>query len=160
MCKTSDVPRIEFDDEEDVTDQLSVSAKERFLNSINRGGLVTPSDLVYLCVLHALKLHNKIFGDPQVRLLFLGFAEPRKVFVNSFSQLIDNDTSAAEIIFQRCQSGHEFTRFVSNIAFKLFNIVSKNLISEINDKIHEAKKRQPDTKASSSRRKIAKLQSD
>ena len=41
-----------------------------------------------------------------------------------------------------CKKGHLLNKYISRIAFTIFNISSKNLISELNDKLHESKKRQ------------------
>ena len=35
--------------------------KEKFLQQVNRGGLFTPTDALYVCVLHARQLYKEVF---------------------------------------------------------------------------------------------------
>ncbi|QQP50271.1 Hypothetical protein FKW44_011218, partial [Caligus rogercresseyi] len=44
-------------------DEEGSSKKEEFLQLFNRGGLVTPSDLVYLSCMPALQLKAEFFDD-------------------------------------------------------------------------------------------------
>ena len=63
---------------------------------------------------------------------------------------------------KRCTENHIFENVVSQVAFKMFNICSKNYKQELNDKIHASKKRERigNPKQSSHIRKTLKLSSD
>ena len=73
----------------------------------------------------------------------------------------DNENTLA-ILEQKCEKLHPFSEKIKSIGARIFNIFSKNFVAELNDKIHEERKRQPApvAKDSSSSRKIKKLQSE
>jgi hypothetical protein len=159
LRKNEDIPSIEF--EEDSSDGgggESRAAKESYLAMINRGGLVTPSDLVNMACVHALQLKTIIFDSGDVQRVFLDSGSPRNVFVQCFMKLLHRESATQSIISQTCPDGHEFEDFVPKIAVRVFNIFSKNFVSELNDKIHVEKKRASKEEGSTSR-KIAKFQS-
>ena len=66
------------------------------------------------------------------------------------------------ILEQKCENSHPFSERIKSIGARIFNIFSKNFVAELNNTIHEERKRQtaPVTKDSSSSRKIKKLQSE
>ena len=73
LAKSKSAPQIEV--AEDST------AAEDFLRSINRGGLVTPSDLVFLVCIHALQLRDELFDSGKIQEQFLATLNPQSVFV-------------------------------------------------------------------------------
>ena len=73
FIKSREKTKINF--EQDLSDK-----KEQFLEQINRGGLCTPSDLVYVCVLHAKQLFKEIFDKGDIQKKFLEMENPRSVF--------------------------------------------------------------------------------
>ncbi|QQP50769.1 Uncharacterized protein FKW44_011893 [Caligus rogercresseyi] len=154
LAKSHSPPNLELleDDEE------GNSKKEEFLQLLNRGDLVTPSDLVYLTCMHALQLKAELFDDDYIQELFLASSYPQAVFVNILTKKISNTSASDSIFGQVCDSSHSFQAFVPFIAAKFFNCMSKNFVQSINDKIHAGRKR-GNVKESSSVRKIAKLQS-
>ncbi|QQP55286.1 Hypothetical protein FKW44_008428, partial [Caligus rogercresseyi] len=79
-------------------DEEGSSKKEEFLQLLNRGGLVTPSDLVYLTCLHVLQLKAELFDDDYTQELFLASSFPQAVFFNILTKKISN-TSASDSIF-------------------------------------------------------------
>ncbi|QQP56622.1 Putative LOC100202460, partial [Caligus rogercresseyi] len=76
------------------------SKKEEFCQLLNRGGLVTPSDHVYLTCMHVLQLKAELFDDDYTQELFLASSFPRAVFVNILTKKILN-TSASDSIFSQ-----------------------------------------------------------
>lgn len=45
------------------------------------------------------------------------------------------------LMLQACEGNHAFNKSVPSIAFKIFNLMAKNYISEVKNKIHGNKKR-------------------
>jgi hypothetical protein len=133
LVKSRDAPAIELSDE--VENHESARAKEDFLKAINRGGLVTPSELVYVTCLHALQLREEIFSSDDV---FLQSANPRLVFVETLNSKIFNSPEVHRLLSVSCDNCHMFLEFVPTIAMKLFNVFLKNFIATINDEIHAA----------------------
>ena len=66
--------------------------KEDFLESINRGGLCTASDLVYVSCLLVFDFHGKIFNDSYLKKMLLSFPSPRNVFFASVMIIVEENT--------------------------------------------------------------------
>ena len=134
FIKSRETPEIDIGDLGD--------KKEEFLDQINCGGLCTPSDLLYVCVLHARQLFKEIFDKGEIEKKFLEFENPRSVFAACFEL--------------------KFSGKIKSIVTRIFNIFSKNFTAELNDKIHMERKRsqKADSKENSASRKIKKLQSE
>lgn len=160
LVKSLASPDLEMAEDEDTAEEEK-SAKEAFINSVNRGGLVTPSELIYIVCVHAVQLKKEIFDGSDVQELFLSFGSPRSVFVKTLTKQINSTPESAAIFNKSCDESHDFMSFVPTIATRFFNCMSKNFISSVNDSIHASRKRaaKPASKESASGRKINKLQS-
>lgn len=155
IIKSRDAPNIEISDEDDAEE------REEFMRSVNRGGLVTPSELVYIICVHAMLLREDIFDGGEIQKFFRSFEFPRSVFVSVLQKKLDNTPESDKILNQTCNDAHSFSKFIPDIARRFFTCLSKNFTSSLNDKIHASRKRGPrnDASDSSATRKITKLQS-
>ena len=45
---------------ENVSSQKDIASKEEFISSISRGGLIKPSDVMYIACIHGYTLYKKI----------------------------------------------------------------------------------------------------
>ena len=152
-------PSIQFIAENEIDEEMK-SKKEAFLKSINRGGLCTPSDLVYLSCTYVFNFYDKIFKNTTLKPLILNFPQPRDAFVESFFLLISENACMSDSIMKtKCKSGHEFEPMLKDLVKRVFNICSKNVIAEANSTIHEGRKRKTGNKNCGLSKKIAKLQS-
>ena len=176
--KSRDVPTIEFatessDTEGDFTrtEEDFTRAKEDFLKSIDRGGLVTPSELVFLISFHANQLHDEVFTGGEIQKRFLATESQQSSFVELFRRKMENSPSAENIFNQKCNKGHCFLSFVPTITAQFFNCVAKNFAGRLNDEINRTSRKRAPTEGEGfgkdiekekdpSARKIKKLQSD
>ena len=139
--------------------------RDKFLKQITRGGLFTPTDPLYVCVLHARQLYKEVCNKGEIENKFLSLENPQNVFSAMFELKMRDDTNATAILEQSCKESHKFGDRIKSIGDRVFNTFSKNFVGEIKDKIHKDKKRNkkrkinPDEKDSATR-KIMKLQSD
>ena len=155
FAKSKNTPIYEF--EEDLGDFGHM--KEEFLNQINRGGLFTPSDAMYILVLFARQLNKKIFDKGEIQKYFFECKNQRAVFTACFELKLRSDDATAAILEQTCEKSHKFSEHIKSIGRRVFNTMSKNFCSEQASKIHESRKRKPkDPKESPAARKIMKLQ--
>jgi hypothetical protein len=159
LRKNEDAPAVEFEDDAG-SSACEREAREAYMTMINRGGLVTPSDLVNVTCVHAMQLKNMIFDNGDVQRVFLESGSPRDVFVLCYTELLKRESRTESLMKQQCSEGHVFAEFVPKIATRIFNIFSKNYISELNDKIQMSRKRDGGSKECNTSRKISKLQSD
>ena len=153
FAKSKDTPNIDF------SDDLGVK-KEEFLYQINRGGLYTPSDAMYILVLFARQLFKQIFDRMEKQDFFMSLKSQREVYKECFVLKLQSDESTAAILEQKCKNSHKFSDHIYSIGNRVFNTLSKNFVEEIKSKIHESKKRKPkgDPKTDPAARKILKLQ--
>ena len=134
-----------------------------FLNQVDRGGLTVPSELVFLTCCHAWSLYSAIVQEPDLlKLMHSPLVSSRKVFVSTFLKCLENsEQSRSFFTDQICKKGHSFTRSLTDLAGKCFNIFTKNFISEINSEIHERKKSSAtEVKRDNTCLKVKKLQSE
>ena len=156
FAKDTAAPKIKFDDAADFSQY-----RAEFLEQINRGGLCTPSDAMYICALYARQLFLKTFDNGDIQKHFFTLKCQRNVFTACLEIKMQFDTNSAAILAQTCQNEepHKFSERIRSIGDRVFNTFSKNFITERNDEINEAKKRKGkgNDKESQAARKIAKL---
>ena len=117
------------------------TTRMEFLHLVDRGGLQQPSDLIYITCLHAYQLQSVIVANEELKKSLLNSSFPRQTFACLFDLLLSSNDNTAMIETIQCKSGHSFSSSIPKLARVMFNIFSKNLISEVNDKIHSGKKR-------------------
>ena len=81
------------------------------------------------------------------------------VFTRALILKMKENLETKNILDVVCADGHKFKKHFQEISGRMFNIASKNLVSEINSIIHASKKRSNSNPTASSR-KITKLQSE
>jgi hypothetical protein len=155
LVKSMDAPEIDV-----ASDDEDSQEKTEFLRAVDRGGLVTSSELVYVICVHALQLKEELFDGAEIQEMFLATDSPRSAFVSILGRKIYGTPEAEELFNQKCDNGHTFLSFVLTTRPKFFNCMSKNFVSTLNDRIHASRKRaQKESKESAPGRKLKKLQS-
>ena len=134
--------------------------KDSFFKQVNRGGLLPPSDIVFITSLHIYKSYQDIMEDESHRSILLKYECPKKAFSKLQYMLMVEGDETKVIINSKCSSGHQFGRYVEPLADVLFNIMSQNFIREYNDAIHQERKRKSNTATTKASKKIAKLSSE
>ena len=155
---SKDVPNINFD-AACFGDNLGES-RAKFIAQINRGGLFTPTDALYVCVLHARQLYKEVFDKGEIEKKFLDLENPQHVFSAMLEMKMKNDPNAVAILDQSCVNSHKFGERIKSIGDTVFNTFSKNFTQEIMDKENKKRKRNKKDPKDSSARKIRKLQND
>ena len=104
-----------------------------FFNTINRGGLCNPSNILHMVTTHAYEFFSTIFRNEEWKSMILSFNKPRTVFVKSFTEKLKDDATLASLSAATCQSHHSFTKIAEAVAFKMFNVCSKNYASNFSE---------------------------
>jgi hypothetical protein len=156
ICESDEMPPLRFLDDHDEDEEQQT--RNRFLEQVNRGGLVKPSDLVFLYCLHAHELHKLLFSTEEIKNEFLA-QFPRVVFAEVLKKKLESCDTTGNLFTVQCAQGHDFSQYLKRVANTFCNCMLKNFVSEVNDKLHEGRKRATEGKESSSGRKIRKLQS-
>ena len=115
--------------------------RQEFMAQISRGGLLKPSDVVYITCIHAFALYNAIKNNSESFSLLMKFSNPRNVFTTYFLNLIEESNCLDPIMTTACKSEHKFQIYVQKVSDILFNLMAKNHVSELNSSIHVNKKR-------------------
>ena len=77
------------------------------------------------------------------------FQNQSQVFVKCTVDKIATEKGSAMLLSQKCKMGHDFSPFISKAARILFICMSKNYVSDQNDSIQSAKKRNVPNQANS-----------
>lgn len=132
------------------------SDREKFLIQVNRGGLSRPTDLLFICCVHAYGFYNEIMDNEEAKKLILNVKHPREVFVEAFVSSVSTCPETASLLQASCNNGHKFEKLGHEIVKRIFNFFGKNLANDLNSQIRAKK----ESKAqASSAAKIKKLQS-
>ena len=151
-------PKIQLEASDVITNQEK-EARDNFLNQINRGGLCTPSDLTFIACIFATNFFEAIMQNDTAKDILLTSESPILVFTKTCVQLAQMSHGGKEFSDQQCDMGHEFLEVFRQICRKLFNIMMKNFVSEVNSNMRKKKgQKRKDAKCDQSR-KIRKLQS-
>jgi len=151
-------PKVHFEDKDFLT-QNNVIKKETFLEQINRGGLVKPTDLMYIAVVHIWNFYQAVTQNVDVKNKLFSCSNSKKTFSYFVKDNFLSLEHTKSIASQQCKSGHSFGNHIETIAMKVFNVCSVNFINDFNNAIRESRKRTSAPSNSVSSRKIAKLQS-
>ena len=92
--------------------------------------------------------------------LLMDAVDARTVFAKTVVAKMRESSDTEEILLQKCSEGHPFEPVFSAIAKQVFNMMAGNLVREINDAIHEGRKRDSSGKGNSNSRKVQKLSSE
>ncbi len=130
----------------------------QFIESLNHGGLSTPSDLCFLACIYISNLFSALMESQKTRRQLLESQQVQKVFVEAIFHSMEAEP-AAQIFLKSCKAGHAFKGTLRKIGMKMFNVLMKNKVKEVNEQLSEDRKRCSGTKESSLTRKALKLQS-
>ena len=117
-------------------DQESLEEGEKYLNSINRGGLIKPSNVLFVTCMHASDLIEFIRHKPNLLAHLYKSIDARAVFVQAFITKLKGNDQTEAILKSSCSKGHLFKGNIRLIASCMFNMFAKNIIAEQNNKIH------------------------
>lgn len=143
ICSSGQLPVIYVDEELDVP-----SAD---LNSINRGGLVKPTDFVYNLVLHCWCVFEEIRTNADLRSKFLQSAGQRQLFCKVMDRATYTERHM-HLVFgtSMCSVGHDLQ---NHLVRRFFNCVAKNFVRQVTNEANQL------SGPPGKKRKIAKLTS-
>ena len=154
---------IELDESEtDEDSEQEASLREELVHSINRGGLLKPSDVLYVSCHHIWGFYKCIRKHSEWSKLLMESEHPLSVFISLVTEKLEDSENTDAIMRMECRSGHQFSSIIKKMTKKMFNTMCKNYVSEQNSKIHASRKRETaesNPKQSADSRKIKKLRS-
>jgi hypothetical protein len=159
LLKGKNELQILLDDKEDEDDDEEL-IKSSFLEQVNRGGLVEPSDLLFIVALQIWNFYCFIMNCDETKGILFNSKKSRNVFAEAY--LLWSEKELCSFGQEKCSSGHEFKTILRKCAVKLYNCFAKNFCNEKNSSIHSKKKcnsSAKDQSSSKSQRKVKKLQS-
>ena len=111
------------------------------MESISRGGLIKPSDLLNIVAAHANDLWKYIKTNPHILKVFVSSINSRSLFTKVFLKKLEESSATDAIMNTTCKSDHKFLPYVQLISNAMFNIFAKNVVSDFNSIIHQTRKR-------------------
>ena len=112
-----------------------------FLDAINRGGLVKPSELLFIICTHASDLYQHIRGDEKLLSELLACRNAQAFFIQVFLAQLETHDETRSIVDVSCKEKHKFTSYIRQAAATMFNLFAKNLTTEYNAEIYKERKR-------------------
>ena len=144
-----------------ILDGIATEDCQYFLDLVNRGGLMKPSDIVFAVCCVAWEVYARIMESYDAKSYFLACKMQRKVFIKSVLIETRSHYTYSSILETSCLQDHPFENIFVNIVTKLFNVMCKKFASEVNSAVHKDKKRMnKQTNISPRSIKIRKLQSE
>ena len=132
-----------------------------FLDFINRGGLIKPSNIVNDACVGAWEAYKRIIDNIESKKYFLSCKAHRSVFFKCLLIHMKSNDKFENMFAFKCVNDHPFESMLEKVSEKFFNLMAKNLVSETNSVTHSTKKRKPKAKKlTPANAKIRKLQSD
>ena len=117
--------------------QFLKSAKSA--NSINRGGLIKPSDIVYMACSGAWEVYTLIMDNAESKKEFMASKNHHSVFNACYITYLQSRDKFGDLLKFRCLNDHSFENFFKQISEKFFNVMAKNFVSETNSVTHSLK---------------------
>uniref|UniRef100_A0A0K2VIC1 Putative LOC101234561 [Hydra vulgaris] n=1 Tax=Lepeophtheirus salmonis TaxID=72036 RepID=A0A0K2VIC1_LEPSM len=133
----------------------------RLIEIMSRGGLSTPSDILYLTSVYASSLFDYIFDNEEEKTYLMKSPNPRALFVATFMERMaeSSDIVVEAMMNTTCDRGHKWASLLNKITQVLFNIMNKNIIVKRKNNISVQSRKRLSNKQVMNNRKIKKLQS-
>ena len=159
LAEKNEQPEIQFGEPECDEEKKQLQS---FIEILTRGGLSTPSDMLYLTCLQAHSLYSFINDSEEEKNSMLTAQNPRQSFVLTFCEKVKDSPETQQLANSECDKGHMWSSLLPKIARTMFNIFAKNYVVTVNDDIREKSKQKrsktPGQKSATDR-KVAKLSS-
>ena len=159
LAEKDEQPEIQFGEPECDEEKKQLQS---FIEIMTRGGLSTPSGMLYLTCLQAHSLYSFINQNQEEKNSMLSAKNPRQSFVVTFCEKVKDSPETLQLVNTQCEQAHQWSSLLPKIARTMFNIFGKNFIANLNDDIREkAKQKRSKTpgQKSATDRKVAKLSS-
>ena len=113
-------------------DGISPLECQSFLDMINRGGLIKPSDIVYSSCVVAWDVYSRIMESYEAKSYFLSCKMQRNVFLKVVMIETHANENYTGILEATCINEHSFADIYEKIVTKFFNVMCKKIVSEVN----------------------------
>lgn len=105
---------------------------ERFMQQVNRGGLVYPSNSVFNLCLMCCFVFSSITQDAALKVKLLAHPKPRMLFVEIMCLVLEQNDLLYDYANATCSSYHSTNLLNKRVIAVLFNCLANNLIKEVN----------------------------
>ena len=138
----------------DENDSDLLESSEQFTNLVSRGGLLHPSDILYLVCVHAWALWREVRDDSSMSSVLLKTTNQRRVFVAAFMKKLAESERTQSLLRATCNKDHKFTGIIEKACTVIFNGMAANMTKVQNSKNHAGRERDASYTRSSKDRKI------
>lgn len=157
VMESPEQPTLTF--EEQALTNEEENRKKEFLMQVNRGGLVTPTEVAYMSCMYIYSFFDSIMKNDSTKNIVTKAENPRNLFLIALEEVMRMSMETDSFLGIYCEEGHEFLPLFLKISSSLFNLMMKNFVNDLNSSIKKKTvKRSKNSKCPVSR-KISKLQS-
>lgn len=123
LTETGDISLSELDE------VVEADKRRRLLNLANRGGLAKPSEFTMSVCIFGYLYFKQIFDSSDLVSKILQCKAQAATFSSAVQEILQSDSSLSSLANFVCESGHNS---LCILLTKLFNCLSKNVISRLN----------------------------
>ena len=102
---------------------------------------IKPSNLLFVTCPHATELFKYTRSKDNLRNLMFASTNSRLLFLGIFLEKLEDENATHTILQSSCKSTHKFKTFAKQISVTMFNLFAVNMTKEVNNKIHQQRKR-------------------
>ena len=98
----------------------NMEGRREFISKLSRGGLLKPSDVVYITCIHAFVFYQSVKDNTVTFEFLVNSTELMSVFTKSFVDILNESNSIVSILNTDCKKGHKFSLYLpqlTNICF-------------------------------------------
>ena len=155
---SDEVPALTFveDGNGDSTKQDAVT-RTTFLNQVYRGGFCTPTDLVYISCICIWNFYQTLDVYESLPHQVYVSGNPREMLAGMLKTLMADSKHSSEIPRAHCRQDHSFDTIFYQISKKIFNMLTRNYVSQLSDAVRQVKRPNGGDKFAMQTRKAANL---
>ena len=145
--------------EMDNCEEDDAHSRKYLLEQVNRGGLCTPTELIYRSCLYNWNFYRTLSAQGSFLDEVYKSRNSKATYVHMATSLMAEGELSSQILKEHCSCNHSFETVFPKICYKMFNLMTRNYTFRINDSIRKKNRLSSGSKLSIQTRKISKLTS-
>ena len=107
------------------------------LEQVNRGGLCTPTELIYRSCLYNWNFYRTLSAQGSFLDEVYKSRNSKATYVHMATSLMAEGELSSQILKEHCSCNHSFEAVFPKICYKMFNLMTRNYTFRINDSIRK-----------------------
>ena len=133
--------------------------RKYLLEQVNRGGLCTPTKLIYRSCLYNWNFYRTLSAQGSFLDEVYKSRNSKATYVHMATSLMAEGELSGQILKEHCSCNHSFETVFPKMCYKMSNLMTRNYTFRINDSIRKKNRPSSGSKMSIQTRKLSKLTS-